>query len=181
MENWKNITVHSGKYADRYQVSDFGRVRTHPENKIRGGKPGRILFQGTDNRGYSQVYLYFDYKQTTFKVHRLVANAFLGEPEDGMTINHIDGDKSNNALSNLEYITNKENCWHAHRVIDGRAYVVVDGEKMCIPEAVDRFAHESVDANSVRRRIRRYGWSVEDALLTPKLPTGVGRNQCANQ
>ena len=180
MEIWKDVTVHDGKYADRYQVSDQGRVRTHPQNKIRGGKPNRILFQGKDNKGYLQVNLYYDYKSTTIKVHRLVSDAFFGPRPDHMTVNHIDGNKENNSTENLEYITNKENTRHAHRVIDGRSHIVINGNKMCITEAVEQFGHPSVDAKCVYRRINRFKWTPEEALKTPKLPTGVGRGQNAH-
>lgn len=50
----------------------------------------------------------------TFKVHKLVALTFMGNP-DGLTVNHIDGDKSNNHVDNLEYVTQSENMLHAHR------------------------------------------------------------------
>ena len=181
MEIWKDVVIDDGKYSNRYQVSDYGQVRAHPDVKVRGAKAGRILFQADDGRGYKQVYLYHDYKQHTVKVHRLVATAFIGERPDGMTVNHIDGDKGNNKLSNLEYITNQDNQRHAHRVIEGRSYIEVNGEKLCIPEALEKYGHETVSANAVRRRISRFGWTPEEALTTPLLRTGLGRGQNAHK
>lgn len=66
-----------------------------------------------NSRGYYQVVLYFNNKQETLAVHFLVARAFLGERQKGMSINHIDGDKSNNRVENLEYCTPAENSKHA--------------------------------------------------------------------
>jgi hypothetical protein len=183
MENWKDVTISDGKYIGRYQVSDAGRVRAHPDPypMTRGSRPGRILFQSKDNRGYFQVYLYKDYKQHTVKVHRLVATEFLGERPDDMTVNHIDGNKENNAVENLEYISNKENIRHAHRVIDGRSYIEVFGERLCIPEALEKYGHTSVSDKAARRRIGRLGWNAEEAITTPIMPTGLGRNQNARK
>ena len=181
MEIWKDMTIDDGKYSDRYQVSDEGRVRAHPEAKVKGSKPGRILFQAKDDRGYRQVYLYKDFKQHTVKVHRLVADAFFGPKPEHMTVNHINGDKDDNSTANLEYITNKENNRHAHRVIDGRSFVEVFGEKLCIPEAVEKYGHPSVSAKAASRRIHRLKWNPEEAITTPLLRTGLGRGQNAHK
>ena len=170
-EEWKDVVINDGKYIGRYQVSNLGQVRSHPDCKIPGCTPGNVLFQSEDNKGYKQVYLYYKYKQHTVKVHRLVMTSFIGEP-NGLTVNHIDGDKSNNRLSNLEYITNKENCRHAYRTIDSRSGIIVHGQKMSIAEAVDKFGAEGVTAKSARRRIFRLGWDVMDALSIPIQKTG---------
>jgi hypothetical protein len=81
--------------------------------------PGKILkTPGRDDKGYVQLQLYLkdNSRGWTVKLHRMVALAFLGPRGDGMTVNHIDGNKENNALSNLEYITNYENAMHARRL-----------------------------------------------------------------
>lgn len=114
-EIWKAVTVDGGLYAERYQVSNLGRVRANPDARISGMKPGRVLFQACDERGYKQVYLYVSQKQKTFKVARLVMTAFVGEREPGMTIDHLNGDKADNTLTNLEYVTRKENTLRSYR------------------------------------------------------------------
>lgn len=160
-------------FEERYEISDLGRVRSSIHARIIGSQPGKILFQGKDNRGYPQVYLHYgNCKKRTMKVHRLVADAFMGQRFNGETINHKDGNKENNKLENLEAISNIENCRHAFRVIDSRSSVVVFGERMSITEAVERFAVPTVTPKMVRRRIRRYKWAVEKALSTPVQPTG---------
>ena len=172
-EQWLPVVSKGGIFADRYEVSNLGRVRANPKIKCGGSKPFRILFQAADESGYLRVSLHYaPMKRMTVKVHRLVADSFLGARLQGHQVNHIDGDKTNNSVENLEFVSNKENAWHAARVIAGRSHVVVGGERMSVPEAVCRYAATGVDANAVRRRIRRYGWSIEQALSTPIQPTG---------
>lgn len=170
-EQWKDIVSRDGIYIGRYQVSDWGRVRAHPGVRVRGSKPGRILFQSRDDRGYPQCELRAS-DRFTVKVHRLVAEAFLGIRCQGMTVNHIDGDKTNNNLTNLEYVTNRQNLWHAHRVIDERSGVIVCGERMCISEAIHRFGAPGVTRTRVDARIRRHGWPADLAITTPPGRTG---------
>lgn len=173
---WRDVVSFAGRYVGRYQVSDAGDVRAHPDAAIGGMKPGRVLFQSKDSKGYAQVGLWLDRKATTVKVHRLVAEAFVEGYWPGLTINHIDGDKTNNCAENLEYVSNIENVRHAHRVIASRPAVVVNGERMSVTEAVERFAAPGVTAKAVRRRVGRLGWSIDKALSVPPQPAGRPRN-----
>ena len=94
-------------YEGRYAVTESGRVWSYFANKWL--KP----VQG--HTGYMHVCLYSGETPKDYlckKVHRLVAETFLGGG-DGLEVNHIDGDKSNNALSNLEWVTSSENKRHA--------------------------------------------------------------------
>lgn len=119
MEVWKDIAGFEG----RYQVSDQGRVRSLAFKQrylLRTGveafrltKP-RILSQQLINSGYYIVHLHLDNVRKAGTVHRLVAQAFVEGHADDMVVNHKDGDKTNNAATNLEYITYSEN--HAHAV-----------------------------------------------------------------
>ena len=69
----------------------------------------------TDKDGYRQILLTSSGRRESWRVHRLVARAFLPNPDKLPQINHIDGDKTNNVLSNLEWISAKDNIQHAHR------------------------------------------------------------------
>lgn len=85
-----------------YSVSSFGRVRND--------KTGRVLNPSIDMYGYPQVSLYIDKQIRTFRVHRFVALAFLGEPPDGKPqVAHNDGNHCNNHVSNLRWASNREN------------------------------------------------------------------------
>ena len=172
-EVWRRVNVNGGMFADRYEVSSLGNVRANPRILVKGSKSLRVLFQSKDDRGYRQVFLHYGaQKKMTLKVHRLVAEAFLGERPDGAQVNHIDGNKDNNTLDNLEFVSGKENLWHSYRVIESRGGIVVHGQRMCVNEAIERFGHCSVTSQCVRRRIDRHGWSTIDALTIPKQRTG---------
>jgi len=91
---------------DKYSVSNFGRVRRDSKNKL--------LKTSLSFHGYPQVSLYDDNKKSkTTKVHRIVALAFLENPNNKPDVNHIDGIKTNSHLTNLEFATRKENVHHA--------------------------------------------------------------------
>lgn len=91
-EIWKPISGY-----ERYAVSNFGRVRNNASGKILSARKGGIKYENP----------------TVLHVHRLVAEAFLPVIEGKNCVNHIDGDKANNHLNNLEWVTNKENTAHA--------------------------------------------------------------------
>lgn len=175
-ETWRPVLIHGGKYAARYQVSDLGHVRANPDAPGQGRRPGRVLSEAPNSGGYLQVRLYQDAKAKMVKLHRVVAEVFLGPRPEGMTINHIDGDKTNNAAANLEYVTHKDNNRHAWRTTRPTKTVFY-GERMSVTEAVDRFAIPEVNERLVWSRIGK-GWDPEAALTTPKLKPYGRTVQC---
>jgi hypothetical protein len=110
---WKDVEGYEGIY----QVSNLGDVRSLPrtENSNVGKRKrsGKTLSL-RNNKGYKTVMLCKDRKQTSAYVHRLVAKAFLSNPENKPDVNHLDGNKSNNKLENLEWCTESENLNHAY-------------------------------------------------------------------
>ncbi len=102
-EIWRDIADYGGKY----QVSNFARVRSLYRGKTKLIKPDII------HTGYLRVTLYKDGKTKSHYVHVLVAQAFIPNPEGKRQVNHIDGDKNNNCVSNLEWVTPAENIHHA--------------------------------------------------------------------
>lgn len=112
-EIWKDIQG----YEDLYQISNYGKVRSLPRNTTKG----KILKPGKMTNGYLQVVLYKDGKRFQKKVHRLVAEAFLPNPNNLPQINHKDENKEKNVIylnddgsvneeaSDLEWVTAKEN------------------------------------------------------------------------
>lgn len=115
-EHWETVAG----FEDKYEVSNRGRVRTIGSG--RGRVHGRILRHAKMPRGYLIVNLWQDNRQKMQLVHRLVAAAFLGAIPEGMQVNHIDGNKENNAIANLEIVTNEQNREHAIAtgLIDGK-------------------------------------------------------------
>jgi len=101
MESWKKI-----KNYENYSVSDYGRIRND--------KTDRILKPSNNTHGYLFVGLWKNGVRKNHKIHRLVANAYIVNPENKRTINHIDGIKANNLVENLEWSTQKENMQHSY-------------------------------------------------------------------
>jgi len=104
----------------RYQVSDFGRVRS----TIRAGRILKPFLNGgkNANRRYQQVTLMADNGKSSKRalVHRLVASAFCRRPPSANEVTHIDGDKLNNNSENLEWCTTQQNSHHARDVLGFR-------------------------------------------------------------
>ena len=94
-------------YEGHYQVSNFGNVKSYHTNK----PMGRILKPATNSVGYLFVVLYDNNRRRTYGIHQLIAMAFLGHNPDGhkKVINHIDGNRKNNSIDNLEVTTHRDN------------------------------------------------------------------------
>ena len=104
-EEWKYVEG----YGRRYLVSTHGRVMSLAHG------PVRILKSGTNGRGYQHVRLYEkDGRDKSEIVHILVAKAFIPNPEWKRCINHKDGNKGNNFVDNLEWVSHSENMLHAY-------------------------------------------------------------------
>ena len=100
-EIWKDVVGYEGLY----EVSNLGRIR----------RGERIKKPHIDHGGYLTVQLSKHSKMKCLKVHRIVALAFIQNPENKRTVNHIDGNKQNNCVENLEWATHSENISHANK------------------------------------------------------------------
>lgn len=115
-EQWKDIAGFEG----RYQISDQGRVKAlsfmqrwrHGLRRVRE----RIIAQQTINSGYQVVHMHLDNQAFAKTVHRLVAFAFCPGADPKLDVNHIDGNKKNNAATNLEWLVRTANHDHAVRL-----------------------------------------------------------------
>lgn len=117
LEVWKDIEGFEGIY----QISNIGRVKSLQRiryNTLSENIKERILKPVLNTEGYHQVALYKDGKNQHPKVHRLVAIAFLSNISLKQYINHIDGNKENNCVNNIEWCTAAENNFHTHRVLN---------------------------------------------------------------
>ena len=117
-EIWKIIE----NTDEQYSVSNLGNVKSNERTIFRSnGRPHyireRVLKQGTDNN-YKKVSLKINGKFNTKAVHRLVALSFIPNPDNKPQVNHIDGNPSNNLVTNLEWVTNSENQLHAYNTLD---------------------------------------------------------------
>lgn len=114
IETWRQVVGFEGIY----EVSDNGNIRSVdrfvPNRKNKFNK-GNNLKLKISNFGYARVGLCDGYSQKFRFVHRLVAFAFIPNPDNKPYINHIDGNKLNNCIENLEWVTAKENKDHASK------------------------------------------------------------------
>ena len=105
-EIWKDVFGYEGTY----QVSNLGNIKTF--NWKNTGKE-RVMRPAVDGSGYLRTMLAKDGVNKTVKIHRLIAETFIDNPENKAEVNHIDGNKTNNRVDNLEWSTRAENINHA--------------------------------------------------------------------
>lgn len=155
VEIWKPVKG----YEKSYIVSNFGNVMSIPrEYKSKDGKvfyvDGKTLKKHDDTRGYDRVQLGKHKKE---RVHRIVANAFIPNPMNLSEVNHKDGNKKNNNVENLEWISHKGNVLHA--VETG---LFGDRSKKAPPEIVKAIREEYVPydrEHSTDALAKKYGMS----------------------
>ena len=153
-EIWKDIKGYEGLY----QVSNLGRIKSLTRKNV---LKERIIKGGIQKNGYRFVLLYKDKKVRIFKVHRLVAEAFIPNPNEYKEINHIDENKQNNNAENLEWCTRSYNCSYGsfnknkvRKVLQYDEYWNFIKEWDSITEAhkVLKISHSSIVENCKNRR-----------------------------
>ena len=116
-ELWKDVVGFEGLYM----ISSKGRVICVGSDKSKIAtisKNGDLILKQQDNRGYRKVLLTNGNRRITFSAHRLVAIAFIPNPENKPQVNHINGNKSDNSIENLEWSTSSENINHAFNTLN---------------------------------------------------------------
>lgn len=115
--NINNEDAFESVIVSNYFITKTGRVYSiyviGGQGSVNINNPHELKY-GTDKDGYLRVVLSFNGEKTYVKVHQLVVEQFIGHVEDGLVINHKDGNKKNNNVNNLEITTVKENTIHAH-------------------------------------------------------------------
>lgn len=160
IEEWKDIEGFCGLY----QVSNLGRVRSCDRTIIGSDgvsyfKRGSIKLPQNGNGRYFVVWLYKGNKGVRKRIHRLVAEAFIENPEGKEEVDHIDTDTHNNVFTNLRWVTRSENLLNS--VTRLKRCTLLDG----------RIASEIAKENGISFglmccRLHR-GWSVKDACTRP--------------
>lgn len=100
IEEWKPVVNYNGIFRNKYSISNFGEVKN---NK------GEIIKPYTNEYGYDFLILHNCFVSHNIKIHQLVTEAFLGKKPKGYDVDHIDGNKHNNRVDNLRYISHKAN------------------------------------------------------------------------
>ena len=116
-KEWKEIKGYEGKYI----ISNYGEIISLPRYKENRGKfqyvePKEICRYVNKKNGYVYVQLWNNATYKNIRLHKLVAENFIENKEGKEQINHIDGNKKNNKVNNLEWCTCKENIQHAYKI-----------------------------------------------------------------
>ena len=123
---WKSIYINGKK--SKYSVSDTGLIRNN--------KTGKYLISWCNKMGYAYVGLCVNGYEKSYRVHRLVAKAFIRNPKKKLEVNHINGVKLDNNVENLEWVTTQENILHSYKQglhsITGRRTKLTEEEKIKI-------------------------------------------------
>ena len=141
-EQWKPIQEFNGEY----EVSNLGRVRSM---KRYYGMVGRIMPQTIQRKGYYAVTFHMNNKAYCRKVHRLVIEAFTPNPDKLPCINHIDGNKLNNHVSNLEWTSHADNVKHSYDSGKRHAHRWTDDERKQISDKVKAYRRRATNTPGV--------------------------------
>lgn len=143
------------KWEDLYEVSNLGNVRSIRKNKL--------LKPSLTYRGYLLVGLSKKHTRETWLIHRLVATAFIPNPNNLEQVNHVDGNKLNNILGNLEWCTRLQNVAHARQI------GLVNSDKGNKPIPIIQYDKEMV-------QIQTFESGIEAAKTTGFFQSGI--NHC---
>lgn len=151
-EIWKDITGYEGLY----QVSNYGKVkslkRTINLKNCKYSKKENILKTYT-NRGYIQIGLCKNGKRVTKKVHRIVAETFTANPYNNPCVNHIDGNKENNCVKNLEWCNYKENSIHYVKNFSKDRYSKIKSKKVYQYDINNTFIREWKSVKEIHKEL----------------------------
>lgn len=160
-EIWKDIP----NYEGLYMVSSFGRVK-------RIGFRGKVIKSHLNDSGYYSTVLCKEAKSKNFRNHRLVAMAFLLNPENKLTVNHKNGIKTDNRVINLEWATRSENIKHAIKM-------GLNTNKKFLTEKKHRWSKPLIKISKTGEFLQGFP-SIEEAANRIKSRTNMIRRACNN-
>lgn len=147
-ENWKSIQGFDG-----YEISDMGRVRSFMRKNEK-------YLQPVDNgKGYLRVGLYKDGKLYLRRIHRLMAEAFIRPIKDKEVVDHIDGNRSRNIISNLRICTQKENC---NNPLAKERYSIAKSKKIFLIE--DTYPHREYQFKNMSQCSKFFGYKTNTQI-----------------
>ena len=146
VEVWRSIENY-----DNYVVSSFGRVKNT--------KTGKVLKASDNGHGYLIIDLYENAIRKSYQVHRLVANAFINNPDNKNCVDHKDNNRTNNNISNLRFATSKEN--NQNRKLSSRNTSGCKG--VCFDKRAKKW-HAQIKIDGIRVHIGYYD-NLEDAKI----------------
>ena len=136
-EEWKEISFNTA-----YEVSNLGRVKNR--------NTGKVLAERDNGHGYKIISFYYGDNGRTYYIHRLVAGEFIPNPLNKPEVNHLDGNKGNNQVNNLEWCTRPENSKHAYKT-----GLIKKSEKQIriATEIINRVNSDPIKKAETRRKI----------------------------
>lgn len=146
MENWKDIVGFEG----RYKISDKGRVLSLKGNR----KILTNIKSGENQNGYIKVSLSNNGIISQKNIHRLLAEHFIDNPFNKPQVNHIDGNKQNNKLDNLEWVTAQENSTHSY--------------SMGLSKGISRYGEDNHRSKRVKQIFSDGSFKVWDSMMSAK-------------
>lgn len=164
--NWKPVKG----FEIQYSVSDTGLIRSNERLSLQGhAMLGKIMKTSVDKSGYVMVNLRSGSLMKRVKVHRLVAEAFIPKVLGKQFINHIDGNKSNNEITNLEWCTAAENSKHSTHCLGNKPKGRLPSENIKIrndeiKQYIDSVGKDSVSKTSLVKKFS-IGYSTASKLL----------------
>lgn len=147
MEEWKVIEI--PEFQRHYEVSTLGRIRTIPHMMVHptGAKrwiESHIKATRKSPRGYLMINIRYQGKHYTFRVHRVVAETFIPNPDNLPEVNHKDENKANNAVDNLEWCSHQYNTAYGTRGIrQGRKISILQKGRKISDEARQKIAEKA--------------------------------------
>lgn len=169
-EIWRKVVGYEGYY----EVSNLGRVRTTPHLRkaIQGEYMQKSIIRKPylSKNGYFVLNLSKDGVIKTKYIHKLVAEAFIPNPKKLPVVNHIDGNKENNNVFNLEWVTQRDNVLHCFKTLGQplpkeNTYVEFEGEKISVSDLARKF---NLSRHTIYNRVIKGGWTVEKAISIPE-------------